>query len=40
MILLGDQDIDENDPNLRRNEQADKQGTYRLARGHYFYDTA
>lgn len=35
-ILLGTEDTDRNDPNLRKNEQADAQGPTRLARGQAF----
>ena len=36
-ILLGTQDIDRADPNLRRTEEADAQGLTRFARGHGFF---
>jgi hypothetical protein len=39
-ILLGTEDVDRNDPNLRKNEQADKQGLTRYARGHAFLAAA
>ena len=39
-ILLGTEDIDRNDPNLRINEQADKQGLTRFERGHGFLAAA
>ncbi len=39
-ILLGTQDTDRNDPNLRINEQADKQGLTRFDRGHGFLAAA
>jgi tripeptide aminopeptidase len=39
-ILLGTDDIDRNDPNLRKNEQADGQGLTRFARGHGFLAAA
>jgi poly(3-hydroxybutyrate) depolymerase len=39
-ILLGTEDIDRNDPNLRINEQADKQGLTRFDRGHGFLTAA
>ena len=39
-ILLGTEDIDRNDPNLRVNEQADKQGLTRFERGHGFLAAA
>ncbi len=39
-ILLGTQDTDRNDPNLRKNEQADRQGLNRYARGHSFLAVA
>lgn len=39
-ILLGTEDIDRNDPNLRTNEQADAQGQTRFARGHSFLTAA
>jgi acetylornithine deacetylase/succinyl-diaminopimelate desuccinylase-like protein/poly(3-hydroxybutyrate) depolymerase len=39
-ILLGTEDIDRNDANLRRNEQADLQGATRFDRGHGFLSAA
>lgn len=39
-ILLGTEDIDRNDPNLRKNEQADRQGLTRFDRGHGFLAAA
>jgi hypothetical protein len=39
-ILLGTDDRDRNDPNLRKNEQSDKQGLTRFARGHGFLSAA
>lgn len=39
-ILLGTEDVDRNDPNLRINEQADKQGLTRFERGHSFLTAA
>ena len=39
-ILLGTEDIDRQDPNLRINEQADKQGLTRFERGHGFLAAA
>lgn len=36
VILLGDQDIDPDDPNLRRTPEADAQGPHRYARGERF----
>jgi acetylornithine deacetylase/succinyl-diaminopimelate desuccinylase-like protein/poly(3-hydroxybutyrate) depolymerase len=39
-ILLGTEDIDRNDPNLRINEEADKQGQTRFDRGHSFLTAA
>lgn len=39
-VLLGTEDIDRNDPNLRKNEQADEQGLTRFARGHGFLAAA
>lgn len=39
-ILLGTEDVDRNDPNLRKNEQADRQGLTRFARGHAFLAVA
>jgi poly(3-hydroxybutyrate) depolymerase len=39
-ILLGTEDVDRNDPNLRKNEQADRQGLTRYARGHAFLEAA
>lgn len=38
-ILLGTEDTDRNDPNLRRNAAADRQGPNRLARGETFFAT-
>ncbi|WP_321392572.1 hypothetical protein [Emcibacter sp.] len=40
IILLGDKDIDPNHKSLRRTPEAMKQGAYRFARGHYFFDAA
>jgi len=39
-ILLGDQDIDPDHPNLRRAPEAMAQGAYRLARGQAFFRQA
>lgn len=39
-ILLGDQDTDPNDPDLRHDAGSDRQGLTRLARGQFFYATA
>lgn len=39
-VLLGDKDIDPDDPNLRRTPEAMAQGAYRLARGQMFFETA
>lgn len=39
-VLLGTADTDRDDPNLRRNEAADRQGLTRLARGETFFATA
>jgi hypothetical protein len=39
-ILLGTEDVDRSDPNLRITEQADKQGLTRFARGHSFLAAA
>jgi len=39
-ILLGTEDIDRQDPNLRINEEADKQGQTRFDRGHGFLNAA
>lgn len=39
-ILLGDQDTDPEDPDLRRTPEALAQGEHRMARGLVFYDTA
>lgn len=39
-ILLGTDDIDRDDPNLRKTEEADQQGLTRFARGHAFLDAA
>lgn len=38
-ILLGTEDTDRNDPDLRRNEAADRQGPNRLSRGEMFFAT-
>jgi poly(3-hydroxybutyrate) depolymerase len=38
-VLLGTQDTDRNDPDLRRNEAADRQGPNRLERGEMFFAT-
>jgi poly(3-hydroxybutyrate) depolymerase len=38
LVLLGDQDIDPNAKNLRRNAEADRQGLSRFARGKAFFD--
>jgi poly(3-hydroxybutyrate) depolymerase len=37
IVLLGEEDIDPNDPDLYHSLEADKQGLYRFARGQYFY---
>lgn len=39
-ILLGDRDIDSEDPNLRHTPEADAQGLTRLARGFSFFESA
>jgi poly(3-hydroxybutyrate) depolymerase len=39
-VLLGTEDIDRNHPNLRKNEEADRQGLTRFERGHSFLATA
>jgi poly(3-hydroxybutyrate) depolymerase len=39
-ILLGTEDVDRDDPNLRKNKQADAQGLTRFARGHRFFAVA
>lgn len=39
-ILLGTEDTDRNDPNLRKNESADRQGFTRFARGQSFVAAA
>jgi poly(3-hydroxybutyrate) depolymerase len=39
-ILLGTEDKDRNDPNLRKNEQADQQGLTRFERGQAFLSVA
>lgn len=36
-ILLGEDDTDSNDPDLRHSADADRQGPNRWARGHFFY---
>ena len=38
IILLGEKDIDPNDPDLYHSPEADKQGMIRFARGHTFFD--
>ncbi|WP_321487958.1 hypothetical protein [uncultured Hyphomonas sp.] len=40
LVLLGDQDVDPMDPNLRRTPEALAQGTTRFERGHAFYEMA
>lgn len=40
VILLGDRDTDPNHPNLRRNAEADRQGTNRFDRGRNFHAVA
>jgi len=40
VVLLGDKDIDEADPNLRRTPEAMMQGRHRLARGQSFFGAA
>ena len=40
LVLLGDQDVDPMDPNLRRTPQALAQGETRFERGHTFYEMA
>jgi hypothetical protein len=37
VVLLGDQDIDSTQSNLRRTPEANAQGTHRFARGHSFW---
>jgi hypothetical protein len=39
VILLGDADIDENDPGLPRNPAAVAQGSNRLARGKLYFES-
>ena len=39
-ILLGEQDIDPDHPNLRRTPEAMAQGAFRLARGQKFFETS
>lgn len=39
-ILLGEEDTDPRHPALRRNPEADRQGTYRLERGKNFFEAA
>jgi pimeloyl-ACP methyl ester carboxylesterase len=36
-VLLGENDTDTNDPDLRHSSEADRQGPHRLARGHFFF---
>lgn len=36
-VLLGTEDTDPNDPDLRHTKEADRQGLHRRARGEYFY---
>lgn len=40
VVLLGDRDTDETDPNLRRTPEAMAQGRHRFARGESFFETA
>lgn len=40
IVLLGTEDTDPNDPNLRRAPEAMKQGQHRLERGVHFFDSA
>ena len=40
VVLLGEADIDPKHPSLRRTPESDLQGTYRLARGKYFFAQA
>lgn len=40
VVLLGDRDTDEADPNLRRTPEAMAQGAHRFARGHAFFEAA
>jgi hypothetical protein len=39
VVLLGDQDTSEQDPNLRRTPEAMRQGPHRYARGHAYFRT-
>ncbi|MBL9081107.1 MAG: CapA family protein [Planctomycetales bacterium] len=39
IVLLGTEDIDSNDVNLRRTPEAMKQGPHRFARGKHFFET-
>ena len=39
-ILLGDKDTDAQDPELPREPEAMRQGPYRFARGHHYFDVA
>jgi hypothetical protein len=38
-VLLGDQDVDTDQSNLRRTPEAMAQGSHRFERGHAFWDT-
>lgn len=40
VILLGGNDIDDEDDSLRRNDRSDEQGRNRFERGMYFYETS
>ncbi len=40
LILLGENDIDQNHPQLRRDTASDRQGTHRFARGQHFMQIA
>jgi poly(3-hydroxybutyrate) depolymerase len=40
VLLLGEKDIDPNDPNMRKTPEANAQGKNRFQRGHYFFQQA
>jgi pimeloyl-ACP methyl ester carboxylesterase len=40
VVLLGEDDVDTMDPDLRRTTEADAQGPHRFARGNFYFETA
>jgi len=40
IVLLGDQDVDVNDPDLPKEPEAIRQGPFRFARGQRYFETA